>query len=151
MEIMKKWKFVATVLILVAVMSCFVTVSCKSSDSDSEAGKGGIAGVVIDDKEYLPEGTSPQTYEGALIQIYEAVEAGRYRLAEGEPEQIDYANGDLKAKVESGENGRWQVELAAGKYFVQAFYQDSSYSEEILVEIESGKSITLDLKLIHGT
>ncbi len=147
---MKKWEIVASVLILVAVMSCFVAVSCKGSGLDLEAGKGRIAGVVIDAKEHLPEGASPQTYEGALIQVYQAVEAGRYRLAEGEPEQIDYETGGLVAEVKSGKGGRWEVELEPGKYFIRAFYGDASYSDEILVEVEQGKIKGLDLELIHG-
>ena len=47
-EIMRKWINVASVLILVAVMSCLVGVSC----SDSDAGKGRITGVITDAKEH---------------------------------------------------------------------------------------------------
>jgi len=36
---MRNWVNVASVLILVAVMSCFVAVSCKGSDSDSDAAR----------------------------------------------------------------------------------------------------------------
>jgi len=113
-------------------------------------GKGRVTGVVRDNEEHLAPGSSPQTYEGALIQVYEAVEAGRYRLAEGEPEQIAYDSGELVAEVKSGRDGYWQVDLAPGKYFIQAFYGDASYSEDILIEVRSGESRTLDLLLIHG-
>ena len=147
---MRNWVNVASVLILVAVMSCFVAVSCKGSDSESDAGKGRITGVITDAKEHLTEGTSPQTYEGSLIQVYEAVEAGRYRLAEGEPEQIDYETGELVTEVESGEGGRWEVSLEPGKYFIRAFYGDTSYSDEILTEVEPGEIKKLDLELVHG-
>ena len=147
---MKKWKVVASVLILVAVMSCFGAVSCEGSGSDSETGKGRIYGVVADDEEHLAPGSSPQTYEGALIQVYEAVEGGRYRLAEGEPEQIDYETGGLVAEVKSGEGGLWEVELEPGKYFIRAFYGDASYSDAILTEVEPGEIKKLDLELIHG-
>ena len=150
---MNRWIIPVSLLLLLFTVSSMLSISCNPSGKNgTELPKddGQITGVVRDSEEHLAPGSTPQTYEGALIQVYKAVEAGRYRLAEDKPEQIDYETGELVAEVESGEGGRWEVSLEPGKYFIRAFYQDSSYSEEILVEIESGKSKTLDLHLIHG-
>ena len=128
-------------------------VSCGpggQNGTEPPQGKGRITGVVRDNMEHLAPGSSPKTYEGALIQVCEAVEAGRYRLAEGEPEQIDYETGGLVTEVKSGKGGLWEVELEPGKYFIRAFYGDLSYSGDILIEVKAGDVKKLDLELIHG-
>jgi len=150
---MNKWIISASLFILVLTLGSMLSVSCGpdgQNGTEPPQGKGRITGVVRDNEEHLAPGLSPQTYAGALVQVYEAVEAGRYRLAEGEPEQIDYEPGGLVAEVKSGEGGQWEVTLEPGKYFIRAFYGDASYSDEILVEVESGEIKKLDLELLHG-
>ena len=141
-------------VILLLIVSGAAAVSCQEPNPDDttnlKPGMGRISGVVTDDTEQLPEGTAVETYEGASIRVHQAVEAGRYRLAEGEPERIDYEAGELVTEVKSGEDGYWQVDLEPGRYFVRAFYGTDSYSGDILIEVGSGDVITLDLKLIHG-
>jgi len=149
----KNWVIPVSLFVLVFTLGSMLSVSCGSGGqggTDPPQGKGRITGVVRDSEEHLAPGSSPQAYEGILIQVYEAVEAGRYRLAEGEPEQIDYEAGGLVAEVKSGEGGLWEVELEPGKYFIRAFYGDVSYSDNILIEVEQGKVKKLDLELIHG-
>jgi len=150
---MNRWIIPVPLFLLLFTLSSMLSVSCGpggQNGTEPPQGKGRVTGVVRDNEEHLAPGSSPQTYEGALIQIYEAVEAGRYRLAEGEPEQIDYETGGLVAEVKSGKGGRWEVELEPGKYFIRAFYGDASYSDEILVEVKAGDAKKLDLELIHG-
>lgn len=150
---MKNWVIPVSLFVLVFTLGSMLSVSCGpggQNGTEPPQGKGRITGVVRDNEEHLAPGSSPQTYEGALIQIYKAAEAGRYRLAEGELEQIDYEAGELVAEVKSGKSGRWEVELEPGKYFIRASYGDASYSDDILVEVEQGKVKKLDLELIHG-
>ena len=150
---MKRWIIPVSLFVLVFTLSSILSVSCGpegQNGTEPPQGKGRITGVVRDNEEHLTPGSSPQTYEGALIQIYEAVEAGTYRLSEGAPEQIAYESGELAAEVKSGKGGYWQVDLEPGKYFIRAFYGNASYSDDILVEAEQGKLKKLDLELIHG-
>jgi len=150
---MNRWIIPVPLFLLLFTLSSMLSVSCGpdgQNGTEPPQGKGRITGVVRDDEEHLAPGSSPQTYEGALIQVYEAVEAGTYRSSEGAPEQIAYESGELAAEVKSGKGGRWEVELEPGKYFIRAFYGDASYSDAILVEVEQGKIKGLDLELIHG-
>jgi hypothetical protein len=152
---MNRWIIPVSVslsLLLFAVSS-MLSISCGTggqNGTEPPQDKGRITGVVRDSEENLAPESTPQTYEGALIQVYKAVEAGRYRLAEDKPEQIDYETGELVTEVESGEGGRWEVELEPGKYFIRAFYGDTSYSGDVLIEVKSGEVKKLDLELIHG-
>jgi len=150
---MNRWIIPVSLLLLLFAVSSMLSISCSpdgKNGTEPPQDEGQITGVVRDSEENLAPESTPQTYEGALIQVYKAVEAGRYRLAEDEPEQIDYATGDLVAEVESGEGGRWEVSLEPGKYFIRAFYGDTSYSDEILTEVEPGEIKKLDLELVHG-
>ena len=150
---MKNWGIPLSLFVLALTLGSMLSISCGpngQNGTEPPQGKGQITGVVRDNEEHLAPGSSPQTYEGALIQVYEAVEAGRYKLAEGEPEQIDYETGDLDAEVKSGKGGLWEVELEPGKYFIRAFYGDTSYSGDVLIEVKSGEVKKLDLELIHG-
>ena len=112
--------------------------------------KGVVEGVVMDREESLPEGATSQTYQGASILVYEAVESGTYRVAAGQPERTSYEPGEKVAELTSAEDGYWRIDLEPGTYFVRAFYGPSSYSEEILVEVERGSATHVDLELIHG-
>jgi len=78
------------------------------------------------------------------------VEAGTYKLGEGQPEYINYNVGEMVTEVKSGEDGYWQVDLEPGNYFIRAFYGVSSYSGNMLVEVEEGNVTNLNLELIHG-
>jgi len=157
---MKRWMVRVSAIILVAVLACVGLVSCclwprdlGTDDLDRlglDPGKGRVIGIVVDKDEFLPEGATPQTYEGASIVINKAVEAGTYKLSEEEPECINYEVGEMVTEVKSGEDGCWQVNLDPGKYFIRAFYGESSCSGDILVEVEEGNVIHLSLELIHG-
>jgi len=159
-EIMKRWVVIVSSIVLVGVLAYvgIVLWSARSKDLGPDdldrlgldPGKGRISGIVTDNEEYLPEGTTPQTYEGALILVNEAVAAGTYKLGEGQPERINYVLGEMVTEVKSGEDGYWQVDLEPGKYFIRAFYGVSSYSGDILVEVEGGNVVHLSLELIHG-
>jgi hypothetical protein len=152
---MIKRVMLSLVILLASAINLAGGLSCDNGDSgqgtpDLPTGKGRISGVVTDAKEYLPQGTSPQTYEGAIIRISVAAEAGRYRLSEDAPWQIDYEAGGQLFEVKSRKDGYWQVDLSPGKYFIKALYGEGSYSEDILIEVEEGQEIKLDLGLIHG-
>jgi len=115
-----------------------------------QPGMGRVAGIVVDAGDVLPEEATPQTYVGAAIVIRRAIEAGTYRVGEEEPEHTNYEAGDIVAEAESGEGGYWQVDLDPGRYFVRAFYGESSYSEELLIAIEEAVILNLRLELLHG-
>lgn len=115
-----------------------------------EPGMGRAAGTVVDDSDFLPEGATPHTYAGASIVIRRAVEAGTYKISEEAPATINYEAGETVAEAESDEDGYWQLDLDPGKYFVRAFYGESSYSEELLIDIEEGAILNLRLELLHG-
>jgi len=122
----------------------------ESSGLGLQLGMGRVAGIVVDAEDFLPEGATAQSYVGASIVIRRAIEAGTYRVGEEGPEQTSYEAGDIVAEAESGEGGYWQANLDPGKYFVRAFYGESSYSEESLIGIEEGAVVTLRLELLHG-
>ena len=117
---------------------------------DLQPGMGRVAGIVADADEFLPEGATPQTYAGASIVIRKAIEAGTYRVGEEEPEHTSYEAGEIAAETQSGGDGHWQADLEPGKYFVRAFYGESSYSGEHLINIEEGAVLSLRLELLHG-
>ena len=157
---MNKWLAGALTVILLAVPICAGLVSCSRSPRDPSAdelsrlglepGMGRAAGVVVDTADFLPEGATPQTYAGASIVISRAAEAGTYKVREEEPVRTNYEAGDVVAEVESGEHGQWQVDLDPGKYLVRALYGESSYSEELLIDIEAAAILNLRLELLHG-
>ncbi len=122
----------------------------ESSRFDLQPGMGRAAGIVVDSGDFLPEGATPQTYVGASIVIRRAIEAGIYTVGQEEAERTNYEAGDTVAEGESGEGGYWQVDLDPGMYFIRAFYEESSYSEELLVDIEEGAALDLRLELHHG-
>ena len=147
-----RW-LITSVFIIVFTLLPALSVSCGPDDGNGTVlpqDTVRITGVVQDDGTQLDPGSSPQTYEGAKIKIFEAVEAGRYRLSADAPEQIDYESGEMVAEIASGKDGCWQADLEPGMYFVRAFYGDASYSDDVLVKIEAGEKTRLDLKLIHG-
>jgi len=157
---MRKRSVRALAVTLLVLPICAGLVSCSRSprtpgkDASSapvlEPGKGRVAGVVADKVDLLPDDVEPQTYEGASIAIYRAVEAGAYRVSAEEPVRVNYEVGETAAVVESGENGCWHADLDPGKYFVRAFYGDSSYSETLLVDVKEAAILELQLGLIHG-
>jgi len=122
----------------------------ESGRSGLQAGMGRAAGIVVDKGDFLPEGETLQTYVGASIVIRRAIEAGTYTVSEEDPEHTNYERGDTVAEVESGAGGHWQMDLEPGKYFVRAFYGESSYSEEWLIDIEEDGILNLRLELLHG-
>ncbi len=154
---MKKWSVRVSAIILLAVSICAGLVSCGPGPRDVSAdelglepGTGRVTGIVVDKGDFLPEGGTPQTYEGALIVVYKAVEAGTYKMSGEGPAYISYEAGEMVAEVESEEYGYWQVDLNPGKYFIRAFYGESSYSENILVDLEEADVLHLRLELLHG-
>jgi len=157
---MSKWLVCALAISLLAVSICVALVlqvprpggpsADESSRLDLQPGMGRVAGIVVDAGAFLPEGATPQTYVGASIVICRAVEAGTYRVGEEEPEYTNYEAGDLVAEAESGEGGYWEADLDPGKYFIRAFYGESSYSEELLIDIEEDAVLSLTLELLHG-
>jgi hypothetical protein len=128
------------------LLSIGIVTSCCAPDT----GVGKVSGVVTDDERYLPQGTKAQTYEGASISIYKAVEAGTYKLSEGAPVTKNFELGDPVKQVVSGKGGAWEAELPAGKYFIRAFVGKQSHSGDILVEVIKGSTVKLDIKLISG-
>ena len=157
---MNKWLVGLFAISLLASLICVALVFQHPRPRDPSAnesgrlglqpGMGRAAGIVVDASDFLPEGATPQTYVGASIVIRRAVEAGTYRVGEEEPEHTNYEAGDIVAETESGEGGYWQADLDPGRYFVRAFYGDSSYSEELLIDIEEGAVLSLRLELLHG-
>jgi hypothetical protein len=157
---MNKWLVGAIGIGLLAVLICVALVIQHPRPRDPSAdesgrlglqtGMGRAAGIVVDAGDFLPEGATPQTYVGASIVISRAIEAGTYTVSEEEPEHANYEVGDIVAEVESGKGGHWQVDLDPGKYFVRALYGDSSYSEELLIDIEAAAILDLRLELHHG-
>ena len=157
---MSKWLVGVLAVSLLAVSICIVFVlqhprprdpsADESSGLGLQPGMGRAAGIVVDAGDFLPEEATPQTYAGASIAIRTAVEAGTYTVGEGEPERTNYEAGDIVAEATSGEGGHWQVDLSPGKYFIQAFYGESSYSEMLLIDIEAAVILNLRLELIHG-
>jgi hypothetical protein len=157
---MNKWLVGAIGIGLLAVLICVALViqhprprdprTDESSRLDLEPGMGRAVGIVVDAGSFLLEGATPQTYVGASIVIHRAVEAGTYTVGEGEPERTNYEAGDIVAEAESGEGGYWQADLDPGRYFVRAFYGESSYSEELLIDVEKDAILSLRLELLHG-
>lgn len=154
---MKKWSVRVLASILLAALICAGLVACVpdpkdvSADKlDLELGKGRVSGIVVDKDSFLPEGATAQTYEGASIVIYRAVVAGTYQVSGDEPAHASYEAGEMVAQVESEEHGYWQVDLDPGRYFIRAFYGESSYSENVLVDVEEAAILHLRLELLHG-
>jgi len=152
---MQKWVVAALGISLLAILIISRAPSRHPGANESgrlnlEPGLGRVAGVVLDSGDDIPEGSSPQFYEGALIVIHRALEAGTYKTSGEEPEQVNYEVGELVAEIESGELGCWQADLDPGKYFIRAFYGESSYSEELLIDIDAATILDLRLELLHG-
>lgn len=159
-KIMKRWVVMLSSVILVGVLAYvgIVLWSARPKDLGTDdlhrlgldPGKGRVIGIVTDKEEFLPQGTTPQTYEGASIRIHKAVQAGTYKLSEEEPERILYEVGEIVAEVKSGKDGHWQVDLEPGKYFIRAFYGERSYSGDMFIEVQEGGVQHLSLELMHG-
>jgi hypothetical protein len=157
---MSKWLVGVLAISLVAVSICVALVfqnprptdptTDESSRFDLQPGMGRAAGIVVDAGDFLQEGATPQTYAGSSIVIREVMEAGTYTIGGDQPERPNYEAGDIVAEAESGEDGSWQVDLSPGKYFIQAFYEESSYSERLLIDIEEAVTLNLRLELLHG-
>jgi len=154
---MKKWSVRVSAIILLAVSICAGLVSCGPCPRDVSAdklglepGTGRVTGIVVDNGDFLPEGATAQTYEGASIVIYKAVEAGTYQVSGDEPAYVSYEAGETVVELKSEEHGYWQIDLNPGKYFIRAFYGVSSYSENVLVDIEEADVLHLRLELLHG-
>lgn len=154
---MKKWIVLVLGVVLVVILA-YIGAACQpkelSPDNIDRIGldsdKGRVMGIVTDKEELLPEGTTPQAYEGATILVNEAVEAGTYKVSADAPERINYIAGKEVAKVRSGKDGYWQIDLEPGKYFIRAFYGQRSYSEDIFIEVREGGEEHIVIELIHG-
>lgn len=149
---------VSTVLILI-VLFCSGVISCQTPGADTgndttpptqTGGKGTVSGIVTDEEVHLSPGVKPQMYSGVSIRIHQAVEAGTSRQCSTCPELTNYNVGDRVTEVQSDNDGKWQVELPAGMYFIRASYGERSYSGDIVVEIRSGATTEVTLKLFHG-
>ena len=157
---MSKWSVGVLAISLLAVLICVALVLQhprprdpsvdESSRLGLQPGMGRAAGVVVDAGSFLPDEATPQTYAGASIVIRRAIEAGTYRVSQEGPEHTNYEAGDIVAEATSGEGGYWEADLDPGKYFIQAFYGESSYSEVVLIDIEAAVILNLRLELIHG-
>ena len=76
-KIMKRWVVIVSSVILVGVLAYVGVVLWSARPKDLgpddldrlglDPGKGRIIGIVTDNEEYLPQGTTPQTYEGASV------------------------------------------------------------------------------------
>ena len=98
-------------MVLVSVLACISTACQSNALTQDDAGKivldsdiVRITGIVTDKEELLPDGTVPQTYEGALIMVREAIEAGTYKVSEDASEQTNYVTGKEIAKASSGKD-----------------------------------------------
>jgi len=159
---MRKWRVTAwSIIATLALFTSTLITSCQSPDagtgardsltSGSGEGTGKIAGVVIDSEVSLPEGTAAQKYPCVTIKILKAVATGGFSQAcESCPKIPSYDAGEIVVEVISGNDGLWEVELPAGKFFIRAFLGEKIYSGDILVEVIKGKTVKLDIKLIHG-
>jgi hypothetical protein len=128
--------------VVLLLFAAIVPVSCGQNEPPE--GKGRLTGTVRD------RDTTSRTFEGAIIKINRATEAGTYKLSADSPEQSEYETGSPVAEITSGKNGNWQADLEPGKYCVRAFYEDASYSDEIPVDLVEGETKTVDLELVHG-
>lgn len=158
----RKWR--VTIWSIVAVLVLVITASipgCQNPDTGAgkpgsstpvvDVGTGKIAGVVTDSEVSLPEGAAAQTYQGASITILKAVATGGYSQLCGDcPKIPSYDVGEIAVELKSGKDGRWEVELPAGKYFIRAFLGERTYSGDIFVEVIKGETVKLDIKLISG-
>ncbi len=155
---MKRRVVIVSAAILVAALAC-AGVACQEPRNpgtddldrlDLAPGKGRVIGIVTDSEEFLSKGETPQTYDGALILVSQAVEAGTCKLSKEEPEQTLYDVGEEVGEQESGEDGYWQVDLEPGKYFIRALYGGQSYSQDMFIEVQEGSIQHVSLELIHG-
>jgi len=133
---------------ILAILGAWSLGGCHRPGPDGPLGT--VTGVVIDDEAYLSSDVPPQTYAGARIEVVEAVPAGVVKQSANAPEQTTYMPGDMVARLTSGEDGRWQVHLPPGTYFIRAFYGERSYSGDIMVTVEAGTEQRVELKLKHG-
>ena len=153
---MTKWLVISLMAASICVALVFYYSQPRDPIADEsgrlglEPGMGRAAGVVVDKVDNLPEGATPQIYEGASIIISKAVVAGTYKISGDEPVSVNYEAGELVAEIESDEYGYWEMDLDPGKYFVRAFYGESSYSENTLVDVEEAVILHLRLELLHG-
>lgn len=147
MERQRGQRVIALLGVLV-ILGAWILGGCRRPRPDEPVGT--VTGVVIDDEAYLPSGATPQTYVGARIEVVKAVAAGAVRQSADAPEQTAYLPGDVVARLTSGEDGRWQVRLPPGTYFIRAFYGDHSYSGDVFVTVEAGTEQRVELKLKHG-
>jgi hypothetical protein len=145
-------KFFTAFIIAALLILSGALAGCDKDNGNKnlEAGKGRVSGYVTDNEELLSPGTNPQKYEGAKIQIFQAIASGTYKTSGDSPEETSYTSGQMVIELESGADGYWQADLAPGKYYVKAFYGTQSYTGDIFFEIESSKTVNVDLELIHG-
>jgi len=144
---------VSVVFAIGAVALMAASLGCDDGERRGTAptdAAGRLIGVVGDDQDSLPEGESPQSYASAKISVLQAIEAGTYRVSADTPVQVSYQEGAVVVEVSTDANGAYVIDLEPGVYFVQAFYGDRSYSEDLLVEIDEGETTELVLELIHG-
>ena len=108
---MRKWINVASVLILVAVMSCLVGVSC----SDSDAGKGRITGVITDAKEHEEwHRTFGGENDDLAFSVQQTADGG-YIIA-GDTNSYDAGGGDAYlAKTDGEGNEEWYRTFGGNK------------------------------------
>lgn len=159
------------VCIIIAGILLFALTACsyppKNNDSstvntnfvqfDPDLPKATLQGVVVDADmdlginffEYEEALTAEIKYSGAKVTIHQAVEAGTTKMGEGFPELINYNKGNKVAELLTDDNGFFLIELPLGVYFVAVFCGVSSYSGDIIIELdENGEQIGIGL--IHG-
>lgn len=124
---------------------------------DEDLPKVTLQGVVVDADmdlginflEYEKALTEEIKYAGAKVTIHQAIESGMTKMGEGFPEVINYNKGNKVAELLTDNNGSFQIELPLGVYFIAVFYGQSSYSGDIIIELDE-KGEPVGIGLIHG-
>jgi hypothetical protein len=169
---MKRAKKIRVPLIIIVIL-LFALTACSYPPNDADISddeedtiifsedlpRALLTGVVVDAEitefgimnffEYEEALTAEIKYSGAKVAIYQAVEAGTTKMGEGFPELINYNKGNKVAELLTDDNGIFLIELPPGVYFVAVFYSVSSYSGDLVIELdENGEQIGIGL--IHG-
>lgn len=164
-------KIRAPLVIMVILLFALTACSYKPNDADSsndekdtiifseDLPRALLKGVVVDAEitefgimsffEYEKALTAEVKYASAKVTIYQAIEAGTTKVGEGYPEVINYNKGNKVAELLTDSDGFFQVELPPGVYFIAVFYGQSSYSENIILELGE-EQVQIGIGLIHG-
>jgi hypothetical protein len=163
----RRLALIITISLLLALTACSYPPSSNEGSKidsnfvqfDPDLPTATLLGVVVDAEitefgimnffEYEEALTAEIKYSGAKVAIYQAVEAGTTKMGEGFPELINYNKGNKVAELLTDDNGIFLIELPPGVYFVAVFYSVSSYSGDLVIELdENGEQIGIGL--IHG-